>query len=257
VPVALIGRYLALLIAPLQLSIEYGTTIRSHVSLRDPYLWLGFFTIAMWIGGMAASLYRRKVVLTFCFLAMAMFYMLIGNVVTIIGTVFAERLIYLPSVFFLILIAAALARLRRRAMIVLASVFIALLSIRTATYAAEWNDALRFYQRSRARHPEAVRLHMLTAEELQRRGDLQGAKLALADGRASLPNYWRVWMHSAILALQMDELDEATVFIKKATELYPVVHNTPIANQIAKRRAARATTMPATPATTPAATQPR
>src|SRR6185312_14676318 len=48
-PVALLGRYTALLVFPVHLSIDYGGyIIGSSTSVRDPYLWLGILAGATW-----------------------------------------------------------------------------------------------------------------------------------------------------------------------------------------------------------------
>ena len=59
-----------------------------------------------------------------------------SNAVLLIGTIFAERLMYLPSAFFLIIITALLARLLRPAWLVIFVIALSTFySIRTYTYA--------------------------------------------------------------------------------------------------------------------------
>src|SRR5690242_18945157 len=97
----------------------------------------------------AAVLARRRrawtvLLLLFC---AALTYFMVSNV-KIIGVVFAERLLYLPSAFVLILLAMAIARLLRRSATALVAALVLVWGLRTVTYAARWNDRLAFYERS-------------------------------------------------------------------------------------------------------------
>src|SRR5205823_3758608 len=125
-----------------------------------------------------------------------LFYGVVSNVTALIGIDFAERLIYIPSMFFVMIIAALLARLRRGLMITFASIFLVLASVRTVTYAAQWNDRLTLYETSLARQPNSIRLHLLFAEELRNRQDFDQAERVLAEAREMLPDYYRLWLDS-------------------------------------------------------------
>src|SRR6185436_17384613 len=103
-----------------------GSTAR----FNDPYLYLGFGAIIVWFSLCAIAIRRRAGVMLFCLLGIAVTYGLIGNIVTIIGTNFAERLMYLPSVFFVILVAMAISRLPSRAIVPVMAILLVLASIR-------------------------------------------------------------------------------------------------------------------------------
>ncbi len=157
-PLALFGRYIALLFAPVHLSLDYGArVIMPHVSPRDPYLYLGFIAAAVWLIAFGAAVIRRGWLVAFCLLAFGIFYGVVSNIPTLIGVDFAERLMYIPSIFICILIAWLLARLRRTILVPAVSVIVILLSLRTVTYAWQWNDRLRLYEYVRANAQIAAR----------------------------------------------------------------------------------------------------
>src|SRR5207237_4022209 len=59
-PLVLLGRYAALLVAPLRLSIDYGSTVIGwRARAADPYLWLGAAALAAWVALFALAVARR------------------------------------------------------------------------------------------------------------------------------------------------------------------------------------------------------
>ena len=243
-PLALLGRYVALLIAPLRLNPDYGgETIGSVVSFADPYLYLGVATVIASIFACLFALKRRAWVVIFCLVCFFLIYGMIGNIVTLIGTNFAERLMYLPSVFACVLAALLLSRLPHRAITASVAIIVVLLSARTITYAARWNDPPRLFAVAIEQHPKAIRLYLLLSEDRLRRGDAQGAADALASGREVAPGYYRVWLNSAHLALSMDEPARAVEFARIAQKLAPTVEGEQLLTRIGQTLAA--TTRPA------------
>jgi hypothetical protein len=247
-PLALLGRYVALLIAPLRLNPDYGgATLGSSVSWSDPYLYLGACALVVSVVACLFAVRRRRRdwLLVFCIVCFALIYGMIGNILTLIGTNFGERLMYLPSVFFCIVVAALLARIpSRRAMIVIVAIVASLLTVRTVTYAGRWNDPPKLFRAAIERHPHAVRLYLLLSEELHRRGDADGADEALARGRAIAPDYYRVWLNSAHLAMAMRQPERALHFAREAHRLNPTLES-----ETAARAAAAALNSSTRPAT--------
>jgi hypothetical protein len=97
-----------LLIAPIHLSPDYGgAVIGWTVQPNDPYLYLGFAALLAWIACAFAALRARARGAGFALVGLALTYGMISNIVTLIGTNFGERLMYLPSTFFIILRGAA------------------------------------------------------------------------------------------------------------------------------------------------------
>jgi hypothetical protein len=197
IPVALLGRYLGLLVAPARLSIDYGyAVIGSTIDRGDRYLWLGFATIALWIAMAALCAARRWWTALFCLLAMAITYSMIANFI-VIGTILGERLIYLTSAFFVILLAMALASLARPVRTTAMIVLISLGAVRTFTYLQHWNDRDAFYAYSLEQQPRSIQIHMLVGFCAYEQGKLDEARTVLSRGEELAPGYWQLWKMSA------------------------------------------------------------
>ena len=200
-PFSILGRYVALLAFPWRLSPDYGANV-THYLLKwtDGYLYLGMAAALAWAVGVLLAFRRRAVNVFVCLIAAAAAYALISNTFMIIGTVMGERLIYLTSVFVIVLMSIGFAKLPRRIELPLAILLLSLASWRTATYAWRWNDALRLFSLGRMEHPQSVLLYTLEANELAKRGRLDEAERVLAVGRTVEPESANVWAMSAAVA---------------------------------------------------------
>ena len=261
-PLTLLGRYTALLLLPRKLSIDYGATVIGwEARAGDPYLWLGAAALAAWAGLLAWCVARRAWPAAFCLAGVAVTYGVVANAVTLIGTIFNERLMYLPSAFFLALVGLGAARLPRRARPAAAAtlaVLLALGSLRTFTYARRWNDPVAFYELSLREQPRSVQLYLLLAGEYRDRGDFERAEEVLADARRVAPDYWLVYNVSALTALARGDLDAAEAYAARSMSLHQNLQAAGIGVTVNQARAARlraaAATPPATaPASAPAA----
>jgi tetratricopeptide (TPR) repeat protein len=250
IPIALLGRAMALLVMPLKLAPEYGlAVITARQSLFDPYLYVGVASLLSTIVGAWIAWRRRAGTILFLLFGAGLTYFIVSNV-KLIGVVFAERLLYLPSAFVLILVATALARLPRRAMRIVVGLLLIGLSVRTVTYAARWNDRLSFYRRSVADHPEAARLHILLARDLMDAGDWEGARRTIDEGLQYTPDYWKLWSLNARVAVEQGRWDDAQRAIDRAWTLDPFILD--LLGTIDRLNEHRAATRPSTaPSTRP------
>jgi hypothetical protein len=249
IPIALLGRYAALIVAPVRLSPEYGLAVFTHrQEPGDPYLWIGFTVLA---GGIAIAIqaFRRgDRVALFLLFAAAVTYLMIGNV-TLIGTIFGERLIYIPSAFVLILIARALARLRARVLRPALLVLLSLFAVRAFTYAAQWRQQSPFYESALRHNPRSVRLHVLLARDLLARGELDRARWIVEQGLAVSREDWRLWLAAAQIAVAQQRWNDAQHAIKQAWDKDPFVGDMLYIQDALEK--ARATTRPAATAPKP------
>src|SRR5439155_7438807 len=150
-------------------------------------------------------------------------------------TIFGERLLYLPSVFFLMVGGRLASNLRAAALTPALLIVLVLFGLRTITYAHRWNDRERFYETSLADQPNSAQLHLLLADELQAhardakaRGNpdaehafLLRADEILADARRRIPDYYKVWSESAETSFGLGLLDEAYQYVRRAESLEP------------------------------------
>ncbi len=201
VPVAILGRYAALMAWPAHLSPDYGgDVIGSAVRRTDPYLWVGVAAAVAWAVGTAVAWRRRAGFPLFCLLAGAATYGLISNLVTLIGTIFGERLIYLPSAFLVLLAGAGLARLPA---VPRAAILVAVLvpmSVRTVRAAAEWNRPAEMTARALRDYPGSVMLHLLVAEYDHDAGRVTDETAVMDDACRRFPIDWVPWCARARLA---------------------------------------------------------
>ena len=243
-PAALLGRYTSLLIAPIKLSPDYGAKVIGwSVQLSDPYLYFGFAAIVGWFIVFVFSLWKRSAAGVFAALGLALTYGMIGNIVTIIGTNFAERLMYLPSVFFVMLVALAASKVPRRVLAIFTVLVLILASTRSFTYALRWNDELVFYKTSLDEQPKSIRLYMLLASEYTARGDLGAAERVVRTGTEFLPEYWEIWVHSGQVKMLQCRFDEAHADFDRAGNIRPSMKIQAFMEENEKRRKA-ATTQP-------------
>jgi tetratricopeptide (TPR) repeat protein len=176
-------------------------------------------------------------------LAFGITYGVISNFASIIGTIFGERLIYLPSTFFIVLVSLALARLSWKILAPLATCVLLLASLRTFTYARLWNDKVKLFETTLEHHPDSIRLYLLLANELRDQQRFTEAKAVLDRGAKQLPGYWETWLQAGITALMINDLDEAQRCFLEAMKLQPGVTTSYWYSQVEARRAA---TRPAT-----------
>ncbi|MGA3066608.1 MAG: hypothetical protein ABSF29_07150 [Tepidisphaeraceae bacterium] len=221
IPIALVGRYARLLIFPTHLSIDYGAAIINPTIPRDdPYLWFGVFCLIA-AGVTAIVLLRKKNwPALFCLFAAAITYAMASNII-IIGTIFGERLIYLPSAFLLILAAMVLARLPAKLAATILTFLLLLGFARSYTYAIQWHDRDSFYAYSLRHQPNSARLHLLLAEVDRQEGRLDDARSLLLDGRRMLPDYWQFWYDGGLVEEDAKNWPEASADFQRAFDLHP------------------------------------
>jgi hypothetical protein len=236
-PFVLLGRYVQLLIFPWKLAPDYsGAAIGWHVRFDDPYLYVGFASLIAWVVLCLFAVKKRAGVMLFCLLGIAITYGLIGNIVTIIGTNFAERLMYLPSVFFVILIAMMLSRLPKRPLVVVMTLIIALASVRSFTYARRWNDRLALYEQAVKDQPGAVRMYLNLAGEYLERGQVDQMRQVLQKARLVMPNYAHLWVYSAAAERTLGNYKQAEQFLDVAEEILRQDKSQPFNEVISERQ---------------------
>ncbi|MDB5291840.1 MAG: hypothetical protein JWL69_3081 [Phycisphaerales bacterium] len=188
-PLVLLGRYTGMLVAPVRLSPDYGGTIIGSVArLDDPWIYLGIAAMLTWFVLAGIAVRQKAWAMLFCLLALGLTYGLTGNIVALIGTIFAERVLYLPSVFFLLLAGMWLGKWRLGVSVPLVIAATALGAVRTFTYAREWNDAASFYVWSYQHQPRSFNMYVMAYNEHKDHGDWPAARLDAYRGREALPD---------------------------------------------------------------------
>ena len=244
-PIVLLGRYTGLLLWPAHLSLDYGGNVIGHIAhANDPYLWIGIVTIILWLIAIAGCLLIRTPtarLLLFCLLCLAATYGMVGNIIILIGTNFAERLMYLPSAFFVMIIALLLCKLPRLPRIAITTALLLLAAVQTVTAARLWNHPVELYESSLVSQPESIQAHLLLAEERQMEKNYPAAAKVLEDACDRYQNYWRVWQFRCENDMLAGDFVDAEKSLKRAIELD---HNPVTADLAGRLTKAEAATRP-------------
>ena len=222
---AIAWRYLVLLVVPYRLSADYSY---AALPVYDEFL-SGALFIAVGLV-LAAALVLRKFVRhpglrSLGALWMLIAFSLVPNVVAPIGTIMAERLLYLPSMGFCLLAAALLEEvwnLGRRRLLVLVCTAIALCSLgRTWVRNADWRDAETLFRAAIAAYPESAKVHQGLGEALMKRGDWIGALDEYERALARYPNYAAAHYNGGLCYWSLQQYERAIEAYGRALELRP------------------------------------
>jgi hypothetical protein len=130
-------------------------------------------------------------------------------------------------------------------------VLVALGSVRTVTYARQWNDASTFYKTELAQQPKSVFLHALVYEEYKRAGNWPAARAVGEHCRRQVPEWWQSWLMCFEPDIEMGRLKEAHDLIHQAAH---VCYNDGLigwSEKVDWLLARQAATRPSRPATKP------
>ncbi len=239
VPITIAGRYLQLLVAPVTLRLDYGGLIvPGKYEPHDPYFYLGLGAIVLWLALFAIALRQRDRFSLICLLGFALIYGLLGNLVTIIGVNMAERLMYLPSVFFVMLVARWMSALPRKVLCVVLALLAVALGIRSVTYAMRWNDKLGFYVYSANVEPRSLKATQLAMQEYLDRGDLDQAETWANRALAIKPDNDDAILRLAMVKMERGDFGSAEALINRAESLNPAGKAAAYRQTLEERRAA-------------------
>jgi len=178
--VVVLGDYVGLLLLPAHLSADYSyNQIPVVLSWTDPR----FLFAAALLVGLAASLLaaaRSAPVLVVAALFTVVPLALTANLLFPIGTIKAERLLYLPSVGWCLACGWLAAVALRRWPIIAAVALVAVLGaygLRTWIRNADWRDEAALFAATVAAAPESAKAHYNNAVSLERAGRLDQAML--------------------------------------------------------------------------------
>lgn len=163
--------YLRDQVLPLWLSTDHSyAQITAATNPLDPK-WLGFLAVLGAAAFAARRSLRERPEILFCVLGYAILFAPASNFVLPIGTIMADRLAYLPSVFTCLLAASLLARIPSRAMATGGVVAAALLlSIASVRQAGVWRDALTLCRDQVRTAPESAKARCNYGEALRQAG---------------------------------------------------------------------------------------
>jgi hypothetical protein len=192
--VLLLARYVAKMVWPWTLSVEYGFDQLPVVPLAP---WGGIAAAAVLAGGVVAVVRLRRaghVAAGFLVAFVPCAFIVTGNVLFPIGTVFAERLAYLPLAGFCGLLGLALAAIPGRAWrVASAALLITLGGARTVARGRDYRDVAALSEATAAASPRAVKALANAARVRLRQNRADQAVPLLDDAVAIWPDYARGW----------------------------------------------------------------
>lgn len=189
---AVLWDYLAMLVAPARLSADYSfNQVPLLTSWREPRALAALVVVA----GLAAAAvvgWRRWPPLTLAAAFFAIPLALTANVLFPIGTIKAERLLYLPSVGACLAAGWLLARwgaARPRAATAAVALLLAAFAARTAVRNRDWRDEHALYAAAVRVAPDSAKAHHNLAVALQRAGAYDDAVAHYQRALAIYPDY--------------------------------------------------------------------
>ncbi len=227
-----LGRYALLLLAPLRQSIDYSyRAIQPALSPMEPGVAAGAALLIGWVAAVAVS--RRRwpeacFALVWIGLAMAP----VANLLFPIGTILAERLLYLPSVGFVLLAGAGLSRLRAtdaaggttwrvRAAGIATVVLIAAFAARSVVRLRDWRDDATIFARALDVAPGSVRALFNHGSALEQGGDDAGAVAAYKEAIAIWPAFADAHYNLAGVHARRKEWEAAVGQYREALRVQP------------------------------------
>lgn len=221
--VLLLGKYVALLVAPVSPSADYslGTLGLSADPLSLESVLYGALVLAV-VTTAVVGLARRHPLGLFAAWFLAAF-AVTANLAFPIGTVFADRLAYLPGLGICGLVAWGLLQIRSVPLRVVAGAALTLVfTLRTLSYAEAWRDTDAVFGYEIATSPESVKVQNGWAESLSRAGRLDEASRHFQRALAIYPGYTGAAMGLGVIALKRGDRGEAERWLARALEIDPV-----------------------------------
>jgi tetratricopeptide (TPR) repeat protein len=231
-------RYAGLLVFPLHLSYDYSyDAIPLVSSLADPRGWGILGLSAALLGGGVWS-YRASRELFFALSFLAITFSVVSNLALPIGTIMAERLLYLPSVGFCLALALSLRRVCSKLGLepkATATLFLALMALivglhsaRTLARAADWSSNPRLYLHDVEVVPRSVKALGNAGKILQDRGQHRAAIERFEQAIAIEPAYRVSYINWAYSLSALGRTQEAVALLEVQLQRDPpdpFVHN--------------------------------
>lgn len=214
-------KYVWLHVFPAKLSCDYSyNSILLYANWRHnlPAVIAVLLVLAIWIW----ALWTRK---GEWFLAGAIYlggFAVTGNVLVATGTIMGERLAYLPSAGFCLLVALLWIRLERRtrtfAWVVL-GVVLATLAARTALRNRDWRDNFTLFSADVKTVPDSVKMHVNYGGELGNRGQLEAARKEFQAALRAYPDFPEAMEAYWLVEFQLGEYEESRRLLEKALSM--------------------------------------
>jgi Flp pilus assembly protein TadD len=259
----LVARTLRLLLYPLGLSADYsGPVIRietglfGSLPLIGSLVLLGCAALALRpaVSGLRSDGTARRAALGSLLFLLP--YLVIGNLLFGVGTIFAERLLYFPSVGFcflcgMLLLAAAVGRQRQpaapasparyppRLVLVALGAWLAAFTVLTWARSLDWRNDETLFRAASVSRPQSPRAHYIVGKLLADRGEFAAA-LERYDRTTDLyPAHASAWNEKGVVHGRLQQFEEAERMFREAIRISPSHSDAHLNLGIALRRQGR------------------
>ena len=221
--VGVLGRYFKLLVWPWPLSMDYSFA-QIPVEGTEAALWMLAGTLGSLAWGYASWRLRKDMAwIAFGLVVFIGAYLPVSNLLIPMGTIMAERVLYIPSAGFLIaLVPTAGVWLNQRdwrvgaALLVVACLAFGALTVKRNH---EWGDALRFWRRTAEVSPQSARALRVYGQALIDRNRFREAIAPLKKSVEIYPVYDYAWVDLGIAQMQSGDPAAAETSLKRALRL--------------------------------------
>ncbi len=224
----ILWQYLSLLLLPTQLLPNRGFAV------TNPGLGAAVGGLAAWIVLLIAVLrYRLRFPrAAFCGLWFVVAFAATSNLVFPIGTIMAERLLYLPSVGLCIastmwldeldrVCASGIARWIRRSAVTLAAATVVLLAFLYDARARVWTSQDYYHEQAAAQSPASAKAYYDLAAQCLARGDAAGAESAYRRALDIIPGFDRATFYLAQILTRQGRAHEAVEVYRDYLRVHP------------------------------------
>ncbi len=214
---ALLGRYVALVLLPMPLGADYS--LGSSGLAENPFspetlLFVGLAT-GLAVLTVVAFLRSERTIAFFGAWFFASF-AVTSNLLFPIGTIFADRLAYVPSLGILGLIALLLVRVPVPAVrTALCTLLVGVLAARAIEYDALWRDSATLFRHEVATSPSG-KAHCIFAEALSDAGALSASRAHFEEALRIYPRDAHAQFGLAVLALKEGRREEGVAWLDRA-----------------------------------------
>jgi len=214
-------KYLGLLVFPAKLSCDYSyNQIAMYGNLGHLALPVvaAAGAVALWI----VAVYRRKPAFLLAGAIYFAGFAATSNILTPTGTIFAERLAYLPSLGFCLLVAIFFAwfeNRRRLAAIAVLAVAITGFAVRTLARNRDWRDNTALYMSAADAVPNSAKMRTFRGIVWLGKSDFARSRSDLAAALAIEPDYPDAVEAMGLLELRSGNRPAALAYLRKALEI--------------------------------------
>lgn len=227
--IGILARYIFLLVWPLRLSVDYSYRQLAYLPESLQLLWIGGGIISIIAGiGLAWISLRNKGLYFLGLFIFAVNYLIISNIIIVINVSMAERLIYMASWGFClmlgILLESGFTRAGRTGRGLLWTIVVLILtaySIRTWTRNRDWLDNFTLFKSAYRVSPMSCRVNYNLGLDYSERGDIEKAIFHYEKASLILPEHPLYHLNLGEAYIQRGEPDKAIKEFKEAIRLAP------------------------------------